>query len=314
MGKRVPENYFLKHVNKTFGSMMMTKSIRRHFAGFALILCVSVFFSSCKNPPKTFALTGHVIGKQPEAQQLIIDNDDIPGFMAAMTMPYAVKDSDGFQRVQPGDLIRADVIVEQPGKFWLEHLTVIGKAAIQTPAEGAAPHLLRVGDKIPDVPMVNQDGKTLHFSQFKGKVILLTFIYTRCPFPDYCPLLSRNFAGIQKELAKNPDEYNKTHLISITLDPNYDKPQILREYGLSYLEHDPKGFQHWDFVSATPADLQKLAGSFGLSFYEQSGLISHGMNTILLAADGTVAGMWPDNEWKTAEVLAALRKAAAFKE
>ena len=162
--------------------------------------------------------------------------------------------------------------------------------------------------------MVNQDGKTLHFAQFKGKVILLTFIYTRCPFPDYCPLLSRNFAAIQKELAKNPDDYNKTHLISITLDPNYDKPQMLREYGLSYLEHDPKGFEHWDFVSTTPADLQKLAGSFGLSYYEQSGLISHGMNTILLAAGGTVADMWPDNEWKTSEVLAALRKAAAFKE
>ncbi len=293
---------------------MMMKSIRSYSAGLAFTLCASMLLSSCKNSPKTFTLTGRVISKQPETQQLIIDNDDIPGFMGAMTMPYAVKDPDGFQRVQPEDVIRADIIMEQPGKFWLEHLTVIGKAARPSSAEGAAPQVLRVGDKVLDVPMVNQDGKTLHFVQFKGKVILLTFIYTRCPFPDYCPLLSRNFAAIQKELAKNPDAYKKTHLVSITLDPNYDKPQVLREYGLSYLEHDPKGFEHWDFVSTTPADLQKLAVSFGLTYYNQSGLISHGMNTILLAADGTLADMWPDNEWKTSEVLAGLEKAAAFKE
>ncbi len=262
---------------------------------------------------QTYTLTGRVISKQPATQQLIIDNDDIPGFMAAMTMPYAVKDPDGFQRVQPADVIRADVIVEQPGKFWLEHVTVIGKAAGRVPAEGPAPQVLMIGDKVPDVPMVNQDGKTLHFGQFKGKVVLLTFIYTRCPFPDYCPLLSRQFAVIQKELAKNPDDYKKTHLISISLDPNYDKPPVLREYGLSYMEHDPKGFEHWDFVSTTPADLQKLTGSFGLSYSEQDSQISHSMNTILLAADGTVADMWPGNEWQTSEVVDVMRHAAEAK-
>ena len=276
----------------------MTKSMKFRFAGLAFILCVSLLLSSCKNSPTTYTLTGRIISKQPATQQLIIDNDDIPGFMAAMTMPYAVKDPDGFQRVQPADVIRADVIVDQPGKFWLEHLTVIGKAAGRASAEGPTPHVLMVGDKVPDVPLVNQDGKTLHFAQFKGKVVLVTLIYTRCPFPDYCPLLSRQFANIQKELAKNPDEYQKTHLLSITLDPNYDKPPILREYGLSYLEHDSKGFEHWDFVSTTPADLQKLTGSFGLSFSEQNSQISHSLNTILLAADGTVADMWPGNEWQ----------------
>ncbi len=281
----------------------MTKSMKFRFAGLAFILCVSLLLSSCKNSPTTYTLTGRIISKQPATQQLIIDNDDIPGFMAAMTMPYAVKDPDGFQRVQPADVIRADVIVDQPGKFWLEHLTVIGKAAGRASAEGPTPHVLMVGDKVPDVPLVNQDGKTLHFAQFKGKVVLVTLIYTRCPFPDYCPLLSRQFANIQKELAKNPDEYQKTHLLSITLDPNYDKPPILREYGLSYLEHDSKGFEHWDFVSTTPADLQKLTGSFGLSFSEQNSQISHSLNTILLAADGTVADMWPGNEWQTSEVL-----------
>jgi len=173
--------------------------------------------------------------------------------------------------------------------------------------------VLMVGDKVPDVSMVNQDGKTLHFAQFKGKVVLLTLIYTHCPFPDYCPLLSRHFGSIQKELAKYPDDYKKTHLMSITLDPTYDKPPVLREYGLSYLEHDPKGFEHWDFVSTTPADLQKLTGSFGLSYSEQNSQISHSLNTILLAADGTVADMWPGNEWQTSEVIDVIRHAVEAK-
>jgi protein SCO1/2 len=285
--------------------------IQSRFAGFIFVICVSLLLASCQRSPTTYTLTGRVISKQPAIQQLIIDNDDIPGFMAAMTMPYAVKDPDGFNRVQPADLIRAEVIVGPVGNFWLEHLAVIGKGAARTPAEGAAAQVLMVGDKVPDIPMVNQDGKTLHFVQFKGKVLLLTLIYTRCPFPDYCPLLSRQFAAIQKELAKNPDDYKKTHLMSISLDPKYDKPPVLREYGLTYLDHDPKGFEHWDFVSTTPEDLQKLTAVFGLSYSEQNSQISHSMNTVLIAADGTVADMWPGNDWQTSEVLEVMRHAAA---
>jgi protein SCO1 len=294
----------------TTGKIEMTRPIKSSIAGFIFATCASMLLASCKNSPTTYTLTGRVISKQPATQQLIVDNDDIPGFMAAMTMPYTVKDPGGFQRVQPADVIRAAVIVDQPGKFWLEHLTVIGKAAARAVDAGPAPQVLMIGDKVPDVPLLNQDGKTLHFGQFKGKVVLLTLIYTRCPFPDYCPLLSRQFATIQRELAKNPDDYKKTHLISITLDPKFDQPPIMRAYGLPYLDHDPKGFDHWDFVSTTPADLQKLTGSFGLAYTEQNGQIDHSLNTILLAADGTVADMWPGNEWQTSEILDVMRHAS----
>lgn len=291
----------------------MTNSMKSRCTGFTFIVCVSLLLSSCKSSPSKFTLTGRVISKQPETQELIIDNDNIPGFMSAMTMPYTVKDSEGFQKVQRGDVIHADIIVEQQGKFWLEHVTVVGKATSRALADGPTPQVLIVGDKVPDIPMVNQDGKTLNFAQFKGKIVLLTFIYTRCPFPDYCPLLSRQFAAIQKELAKNPNDYDKTHLISVTLDPAYDKSQAMREYGLTYLGHDPKGFEHWDFVSTTPTDLRKLASSFGLTYYEQSGTISHAMNTILLAADGTVVDTWPGSEWLVSDVLDVMRSTSTLR-
>jgi protein SCO1 len=285
----------------------MTKLIELRYAGFILVTCVPMLFSGCKSSPTTYTLTGRVISKQPSTQQLIINNDDIPGFMPAMTMPYAVKDPDGFERVQPADLIRAQVVVEQPNQFYLEHLVVTGKSAPSTSPRGTPVRALLIGDKAPDVPLVNQDGKMLRLSQFKGKAVLLTFIYTRCPFPDYCPLLSRQFAAVQKELTKNPEDYNRTHLISISLDPSYDKPPILRQYGLSYMEHDPKGFQHWDFVSTTPEDLQILVGSFGLEYSNEDSQISHSMNTILLTPDGTLANMWPGNEWKPSEVVDVIR-------
>lgn len=285
--------------------------LRPSFLAFISTLCPLLLLASCQSSPTKYTLTGQVISKQAATQQMIIDNDDIPGFMSPMTMPYVVKDPEGFKKAQPADLIRAEVVVEQPGQFYLDHLVVTGKGAARTSAAGGDGQVLMIGDKAPDVPLVNQDGKTLHFSQFKGKDVLLTFIYTRCPFPDYCPLLSRQFATIQNELAKNPDDYKETHLISISLDPNYDKPPVLRQYGLSYMDHDPKGFAHWDFVSTTPADLQKLTANFGLSYADQDGQISHSMNTILLAADGTVAQMWPGNQWQTSEVVDVMRHASA---
>ena len=276
-------------------------------SGFLFLALFCLLLSGCgKSPART--LTGRVISKQPGLQQLIIATDDMPGFMPAMTMPYAVKDPGGFQRVQPGDLIRADLIEGPEGKYWLERLSVTGKGPIQS-SEGGVVHTLSIGDKVPDVPMINQDGKTIRFEQFKGKLLLLTFIYTRCPFPDYCPLLIRQFVTIQNELAKNPSDYQKTHLLSISLDPDYDKPPVLREYGLANLDHNPKGFQHWDFVSSTPADLQKLASSFGLVYSEQDSLISHTMNTVLVAGDGTIANMWPGNEWRPSEVVEVMRHA-----
>lgn len=285
----------------------MMKTAKSGLARSGLIVCAFLPLVSCGNSRKTYVLTGLVISKQPSTQQLVIHNYDIPGFMSEMTMPYAVKDPDGFDRVQPEDLIRAEVVVEQPGQFYLDHLVVTGKGAPKSSLGGAAQRVLVIGDKAPDVPLVNQDGKTLRFSQFQGKAVLLTFIYTRCPFPDYCPLLSRQFAAIQKELSNNPEDYKRTHLISISLDPSYDKAPILRAYGLSYLDHDPKGFQHWDFVSTSPEDLHKLVGSFGLDYSQEDGQISHSMNTILLAPDGTVANMWPGNEWKPNEVAEVMR-------
>ena len=287
----------------------MSRGVR---SGAALLLAYLLSSAGCQSSAKHYKLTGQVLAKNEVAAQASIDNDNIPGFMPAMTMNYPVKDPQGLQRVQPGDRITADVVVQNgSSNFWLEHVTITDESARGSVAVATKPHELLSGERVPDVPMINQDGKTLHLADFKGKAVLLTFIYTRCPLPTFCPLISSEFAAIHSDLAQTPAIYQKTHLLSVSLDPNYDTAPVLRKYGLAYLKDDASGFQQWDFVSTNPADLQKLASAFGLEYYEQNNQISHGMSTILLAADGTIRQIWPGNEWKTSEVLAALKGAAS---
>lgn len=283
----------------------------RWFSAQILLGCVLALAIGCKEVNKRYTLRGQVVGINFNKSQLIVNHEEIPGFMPAMTMPYDVRNANLLNAVQAGDRITADIVVPDNGPSWLENIVITDKSQRKTASTSAGAGYLKVGDKVPDVPLVNQDGKAIHFNRFRGKAVLFTFIYTRCPNPDYCPLLSSDFAAMRKELFKNPAECGATHLISISLDPAYDTPPVMRKYGLIYLEGDPAGFTQWDFVSTTADDLKKLAGGFGLEYTQDGNQITHSMNTILLAPDGTVAAMWPDQFLKHAEILAAMRKTLA---
>src|SRR6185436_5921491 len=116
--------------------------------------------------------------------------------------------------------------------------------------------------------------KTIRLADFKGKALLVTFIYTRCPLPNFCPRLSSEFARIHEDLAKTPEDYSRTHLLEITLDPSYDTPEVLRKYGLAYLHDNAAGFSHWEFASAPADKLDMLAAAFGLSYEDTDNSIS----------------------------------------
>jgi protein SCO1/2 len=287
--------------------------LRFHWHTVFLIVLASAcaVIGGCQNSRKQYSLKGQLLARNDSTGQVTVDNEEIPGFMPAMTMIYPVKDAQGLQRVQPGDRITAVVVVENGGSnYWLEHVTVTdrsGRSLFSIPKKSRE---LLPNQKVPDVALVNQDGKTLHLADFKGKAVLLTFIYTRCPFPDFCPLMSSRFAEIHETLSRKGPVYQKTHLVSVSLDPGYDTAAVLRKYGFPYLRGDVSGFAHWDFVSTSPGDLRTLASAFGLQYFEQNKQISHSLNTILLSPDGTVKQIWPGNKWTTAEVLAALESAA----
>jgi len=285
----------------------------RSRAATVVILSLLAFALSCQPALRHYQLKGKVLAKKAEIAQITVDHDDIPGFMPPMTMDYQVKDPQGLKDVEPGDKITADVVVENDQKYWLEHLRVTDKSG-RGSVTATSPGQLQQGEDVPDVPLINQDGKTIHLADFKGKAVLLTFIYTRCPFPTMCPLISSKFAAVHEQLAVQPAVYAKTHLISVSLDPNYDKPPVLRKYGLAYLKDDAAGFSNWDFVTTSPADLRSLAHAFNLVYFEQDNQITHSMNTILFATDGTVKELWPGNEWKVSDAVAALENAVAAKQ
>ena len=277
---------------------------------FCLFLLLGMVLSGCHKSEKRYRLTGQVISKKNATNEVEVKHDAIPNFMPAMTMTYPVHDSNAVAALQPGDMIEADVVVPKNGDpYWLDDVTITNTP--QGPIKAAsAPRLLSPGDTIPDVPLTNQDGKPLHLAELKGKAVLVTFIYTRCPQPTFCPRISSQFASIQDDLAKNPDDYSKTHLVSISLDPSYDTPAVLKKYGLAYMDNNPGGFTHWEFARTTPEDLSKLAKAFGLEYFQQDNQIVHTMNTVLLSPDGTVAKTWEGNEWKTSDALASLHEFA----
>jgi protein SCO1 len=270
------------------------------------VVLVGILLSGCQSKTKHYDLKGEVLEKNPATNEITVKHGDIPGFMPAMTMSYSVKDQNGFQQVEPGDDITADVITANNGEYWLENVRITDESGRKTIKPGTV-HRLDIGDHVPDLTLVNQDGKSFRLGDFKGKAVLITFIYTRCPVPTFCPRLSSQFAKIQDDLAKTPGDLAKTHFVTISFDPKYDTPAVLRKYGLAYLDNDPAGFSHWDFASTNPGDLRKIADAFGLEYFEEDNQISHSMVIVLISPEGTVAKYW-STDWTTAELEDALRQ------
>jgi protein SCO1/2 len=180
-------------------------------------------------PQQRFDLQGKVMAVDKSQGTVTVAHEEIPGYMAAMTMSYPLKDAWAFNILKPGQSIRATLVVTS-NDVWLEGVVVTEEA--KPPSTALAPKesgRTVLGKEVPDFQLINQDGKRIHFHQYHGKALLLTFIYTRCPLPDYCPLMSKNFARILDTVSRDQPLSATTHLLSISLDPEYDKPAVLRE-------------------------------------------------------------------------------------
>jgi protein SCO1/2 len=273
----------------------------------SILAAIVLSATACKPQTREFQLHGQVVQSDAEKNTIVVKHNDIPGFMPGMTMPYKVKDRSGMLALAPGDVMDARVVVLKDGSdFWLDNIRITDSSA----RKGAkAPRVLKAGEKVPDLELINQDGKKFRLSDLKGKAVLITFIYTRCPLPTFCPRLSTAFSKIHEDLAKDPNDYAKTHLLTISFDPDYDTPAVLRKYGMAYLKDDASGFDHWDFATTSPDDLHLLSEAFGLIYIEEDNQISHSMNIVLISPDGTVVKSWPF-EWTPAELEDAMKKAA----
>jgi protein SCO1 len=284
----------------------------RHRSEMILVLLLAVLGllpAACKKAPsspepaKRYHLVGKVISIDQQQSSAMIDGQDIPGFMAAMAMPYPVHDPKALSSLGPGDEITADVVVTADGAY-LDNIVITKKGTGSTAQPPGMSHQPQPGERVPDFALVNQDGKRISLDSFPGKVLLVTFIYTRCPFPDFCPLVSKNFSLIYAALRDNPALESKVRLLSVSFDPEHDTPAVLKQYAGTFSKTtgvDP--FDRWEFATVPAKELPKVADFFGLYYKSTADQIVHSMSTTVISPSGTVFKWYSDNDWKPADLI-----------
>lgn len=278
-------------------------------------LAAGMACAACARPAaheQRYSLKGKIISVDRVHSQVVVEHEEVVGLMPGMTMPFTLKDKDVLDTVAAGDQIQATLVVSDDG-VWLEH-PVITKPA--TPGadsrSGASASEPEVGAPVPDVALVNQDERPVHLARYRGRALLITFIYTRCPMPDYCPLMSTNFAEINRAVRQDPSLARAVHLLSVTLDPQYDTPKVLRSYGGAYTErYGEEKFDTWEFATGDEREVRRLAQFFGLVYGTEEGQIIHSLRTALVAPDGRLYKLYRGNEWKPEEVLGDVRELLA---
>jgi protein SCO1/2 len=271
--------------------------------------CLGLGACKAKGPAeKRFPFTGKIASIDKASQSAVIEGDAIAGYMDAMAMSYKIKDAGRFEKVSVGDSITAVVVVAHE-EYWLENVTVTGHGK---PVEiSAMAHIPADGDEVPDFQFANQDGRRVSIKQYRGKVLVLTFIYTRCPFPDFCPRVSSLFAEIHRQLGSDPALAGKTHLMSISFDPAHDTPRVLREYGFSVAgTKDASLFEQWEFVAPKAAVLPRIADFFALAYKPENGLITHTLSTAVIGADGKIVKWYHGRDWHASDVVKEASDAA----
>jgi protein SCO1/2 len=295
-------------------------SIHRSLA-LICFLTLFIFSSACHRGPsqpanssaaKRYPFKGKVISIDKNAASANIDNEPIPNYMDSMVMPYPIKPAAMLNTLQPGDTITADVVVQPDNSYWLENVKVVSHSAEPPAKPTASVHIPAPGDAVPDFKLVNQSGKQTSLNQYRGETLLLTLIYTRCPFPDFCPRVTHEFASIDRQLRADPARYGKTHLLSISFDPAHDTPKVLRDYGFSNAAtKDPALFTHWEFAAVPSTELPAFADYFSLTYKEEGGLITHSLSTAIISPDGKIFKWYHGADWHASDLLQDIAAAHA---
>jgi protein SCO1/2 len=278
----------------------------KKFLRLALIVCLCLSSSCRRDNAKRYELTGKIVAVEPDKRQVTVSHEEIAGYMPAMTMPYTVRDQIDLNELAPNDKLTATLVVDG-SHSWLEDLIVthVGSSGSVPPSVTLA----KEGDEVPNFTLRNQSNREIHVRDYRGKALLLTFIYTRCPVPDYCTLMSDNFAQIDRALGQDPEIYGKTHLLSISIDPAYDTPEVLKSYGAAHTErYENETFAHWEFAGGTTEQVKKIAEYFGMTYIPENDQIIHTLRTVIIGPDGKVVKIYSGNDWKPGEVVEEMRR------
>jgi protein SCO1/2 len=293
--------------------------MRNAFVGpIATAFCLILAIAGCDRSQtadtsaRSYQVRGVVRGFAPDRTTVSIQHEDVPGFMPSMTMPFSVKDQKDIAGLKIGDGIAFRMTVTDEDLF-LDQVKKIPAPDVHvaepTPTANVsskATARLREGEIVPFFGLTNQDGKRVTLDTFRGQSFVLTFIFTRCPVPNFCPRISQNFSELQEAIKSENGAAGKTRLLSITLDPQFDTPAILKNYA----QHQKADPDIWTFATGESAEIDHLTQSFAVFVQPEGGTISHGLATALIGPDGTVIKIWRGNAWKPSEVIDELRRGA----
>jgi protein SCO1/2 len=267
-------------------------------AGIALLAACST-----EPPAQQYELKGQIIGIEPTRNEVLIKHEAIKGFMPAMTMPFTVKETALLSGKQPGDLVTATLVVAETSAH-LSSLTRTGHAALDVAAAPKTPHILMAGEPVPDAALIDQTARPRPFSSFRGHRVALTFIYTRCPLPEFCPLMDRHFVTVQKAIQSTP-ALRDVRLVSVTLDPAFDTPAVLNQHA-ARLKADPA---IWSFLTGDAEDVATFSRQLGIYTEKDLGTganLTHNLRTAIVDADGRLVTVHSGNDWKPADLVADL--------
>lgn len=297
----------------------MRSSLRLQLAFF----CSIAGFASIGNPLRSEApspaesheaaervFTVNGIVRQPARDgRIIIAHQDIPGYMPAMTMPFNVADTPDVTELKPGDRVRFQLHVTDDASR-ADHFERLGRAAEPRPSS-ALPKpgkRLKAGDTVPGFQLADEEGRPLDGAAYlKGHFTVVSFLFTRCPVPEFCPLTARKLRDVQSALQGDPRVRDRSQILVITIDPEFDTPTVLKAYGES-VGADP---HFWKFATGNPEQVKTLMGEFGLYAERNNGLLDHTLATAVVGSDGRLLEVWRGNGWKADEVADFVRFRAA---
>jgi protein SCO1 len=253
-------------------------------------------------------LHGQVLAVDRGRQELTIKHGDIRGFMPGMTMPFKVKDARLLDGRSPGELVTATLVVNGNAAY-LTKVTATGRAPLSEPAPSARPlNILEPGTPVPDIRLTDESGTPRSLSDWRGRVLAVTFTYTRCPLPDFCPRMDRNFAAAQRALLADPGLRDKTMLLSVSIDPAFDTPQVLAEHAT----RAGADARVWRYLTGERDAIESFASRFGVSVFREGAdpaALTHNLRTAIIRPDGTLATVLGGTDWTAAALLEAVRQA-----
>jgi protein SCO1/2 len=278
---------------------------------FVVLFCLLLTRCAASAPQaQQYELRGQILAIEPADGEVLIKHEDIKNFMPAMTMPYKVREKALLDGKSPGDLVKATLNVGR-NDAWLSSLDKTGtapllEAASIPPAAFVTP--LSPGATVPDTELVDQQGRKFSLREWRGHAFAITFIYLRCPLPQFCPLLDRRFAEVQKTISSSPGLDSRARLLSVSFDPAADTPAQLRAHA-ARLGADPR---IWQFATAAREVIDRFAAEFGVNVVRETDrTITHNMRALVVDPAGRVVSVHEGSEWTARQIAEDLERALA---